>query len=145
MVRFPKGAVPEDIAAHRRIDGVDVLREAESPDVLVVAIGAFASLGLDVASGLAAQGIEAIVIDPRWALPVPDALVTLAAASDHVVVIEDNIRAGGVGTAVRSRLEDAGVMTPVMTFGMPGEFPTHASRASTLSTAGLTAQSIAVA
>ena len=143
VVRFPKGAVPEDIAALRRIEGVDVLREAESPDVLVVAIGAFAGLGLEVATGLAAQGIESTVVDPRWALPVSDALVTLSSGSDHVVVIEDNIRAGGVGTAVRSRLEDAGVVTPVMTFGMPAEFPAHASRTSTLTAAGLTAQSIA--
>ena len=116
---------------------------ARASGVVETWVGAFAGVGLEVATGLAAQGIESTVVDPRWALPVPDALVTFAAGSDHVVVIEDNIRAGGVGTALRSRLEDAGVVTPVMTFGMPAEFPVHASRTSTLTAAGLTGQSIA--
>jgi len=143
VVRFPKGAVPDDIPAVRRAAGMDVLREAERPDVLLVTIGSFASLGLEVATALAAQGIEATVIDPRWALPVSPEIAALAADVDHVVVLEDNMRAGGVGSALRTVLEDAGVLTPVMTFGMPPEFPPHASRASTLSRAGLSAQNIA--
>jgi 1-deoxy-D-xylulose-5-phosphate synthase len=143
VVRFPKGAVPDDIPAVRRENGMDILREAGAPDVLVVAVGSFAALGLEVASALGAQGIEATVVDPRWVLPIPADIARLAADVDHVVVLEDNVRAGGVGTALRTVLEDAGVPTPVMTFGMPAEFPDHASRASTLAKAGLTAQSIA--
>jgi 1-deoxy-D-xylulose-5-phosphate synthase len=143
VVRFPKGAVAEDIPAVRRIDGVDILRETASCDVLVVAIGAFATLGLEVADALAAQGITATVADPRWVLPVPARLAGLAADADLVVVIEDNMRAGGVGTALRTMLEDAGVTTPALTFGMPSAFPDHGARASVLAHAGLSAQDIA--
>lgn len=143
VVRFPKGAVPADIPAVRRVAGVDVLRETTSADVLIVAVGAFAGLGLEVGDALAAQGIGSTVIDPRWVLPVPSEVVGFARDVDHVVVLEDNVRAGGVGTAVRTALEDAGVVTPVMTFGMPAAFPDHASRASTLAHAGLSAQHIA--
>lgn len=143
VVRFPKGAIPDDIPALRRIDGVDVLREDAACDVLVVTVGAFARLGLDVADALAAQGIRATVVDPRWVLPVPQRIAALAADADIVVVLEDNARAGGVGTAVRSSLEDAGVSTPALTFGMPPDFPDHASRASVLARAGLSVQEIA--
>jgi 1-deoxy-D-xylulose-5-phosphate synthase len=143
VVRFPKGAVPADIQAVRRDGGVDVLREAVHADVLIVAIGAFAGLGLDVADALTAQGISATVLDPRWVLPVPSAIARFAADADHVVVLEDNVRAGGIGTSVRTFLEDAGVRTPVMTFGMPAAFPEHASRASILAHAGLSAQHVA--
>lgn len=143
VVRFPKGAVPADIPAVRRDGGIDILRETEHADVLLVAVGAFAGLGLEVADALAAQGISATVIDPRWVLPVSPALMPYAADVDHVVVIEDNMRAGGVGTSIRTALEDAGIATPVMTFGMPATFPDHATRASTLAHAGLSAQSIA--
>lgn len=143
VVRFPKGAVPDDIPAVRRDSGMDILREAGSPDVIVVAVGSLAALGLEVAAALGAQGIEATVIDPRWVLPVPADIARLAADVDYVVVLEDNVRAGGVGTAVRTVLEDAGVPSTVMTFGMPAAFPEHASRASTLSKAGLSAQNIA--
>jgi 1-deoxy-D-xylulose-5-phosphate synthase len=143
VVRFPKGAVAEDIPAVRRTDGVDILREADSCDVLVVAVGAFATLGLEVADALAAQGITATVADPRWVLPVPARLAGLAADADLVVVIEDNMRAGGIGTALRTLLEDAGVTTPTLTFGMPAVFPDHGARASVLTHAGLSAQDIA--
>ena len=143
VVRFPKGTVPDDIVAVRRIDGVDVLRESDTCDVLIVAVGAFASLGLEVAEALAAQGISTTVVDPRWALPIPSRLAGLAADADLVVVLEDNMRAGGVGTAMRSALEDAGVVTPALTFGMPPEFPEHGARASVLAHAGLSAQDIA--
>jgi len=143
VVRFPKGPVPEDIPASRRADGIDFLRDPPRPDVLVVAVGAFAGLGLEVADALAAQGISASVVDPRWVIPVPASIASLAVDVDHVVVLEDNMRAGGIGTAVRALLEDAGVATPVLSFGMPAEFPLHASRASTLNHAGLSAQQIA--
>ena len=143
VVRFPKGAVPEDIPAVRRVEDVDILREDDDCDVLIVTVGALARLGLDVAEALAAQGIRATVVDPRWALPVPQRLASLAADADLVVVIEDNVRAGGVGTALRTCLEDAGVPTPTLTFGMPAEFPAHASRASVLAQAGMSAQDIA--
>jgi 1-deoxy-D-xylulose-5-phosphate synthase len=143
VVRFPKGAVTDDIPAVRRIDGVDILRESNACDVLVIAIGAFAALGLDVADALAAQGIRSTVVDPRWVLPVPTRLAGLSADADLVVVLEDNMRAGGVGTAVRTLLEDSGIATPAITFGMPPDFPEHASRTSVLSHAGLSAQEIA--
>lgn len=143
VVRFPKGTVPDDIVAVRRIDGVDILRESDTCDVLIVAVGAFASLGLEVAEGLAAQGISTTVVDPRWALPIPARLASLAADADLVVVLEDNMRAGGVGTAMRTALEDAGVVTPALTFGMPPEFPEHGARSSVLAHAGLSAQEIA--
>ncbi len=143
VVRFPKGAVPEDIPAVRRVEDLDILREEDDCDVLIVTVGALARLGLDVAEALAAQGIRATVVDPRWALPVPQRLASLAADADLVVVIEDNVRAGGVGTALRTCLEDAGVPTPTLTFGMPAEFPAHASRASVLAQAGMSAQDIA--
>lgn len=143
VVRFPKGAVPEDIAAVRRIEGVDILREADTCDVLIVAVGAFAGLALEVADALAAQGIGASVVDPRWALPVPTRLAALAADADLVVVLEDNMRAGGIGTALRTSLEDAGVPTPALTFGMPPAFPDQGARASVLMHAGLSAQEIA--
>ena len=53
------------------------------------------------------------------------------------------MRAGGVGTAMRTALEDAGVVTPALTFGMPPEFPEHGARSSVLAHAGLSAQEIA--
>jgi 1-deoxy-D-xylulose-5-phosphate synthase len=144
VVRFSKGNVASDLDAIRRTnDGVDVLREAAHKDVLIVTVGAMASLGLDVAERLAAQGIGATVIDPRWVVPVPSSVIELAALHRIVVTIEDGIRVAGVGTRIRQDLRDAGVDTPLTELGLPDEFLDHASRNEILEQVGLTAQVIA--
>ena len=144
VIRFPKGSVGADIDAQRRTDdGVDVLREAPHRDVLIVTVGPMAKLGLDVAERLAAQGIGATVVDPRWVVPVPPSIVELAREHRLVVSIEDGIRVGGVGTRIRQDLRAAGVDTAVDELGLPDEFIPHGSREEILAEVGLTAQQIA--
>jgi 1-deoxy-D-xylulose-5-phosphate synthase len=142
VVRFPKGALPPDLPAVDRAGGLDVLVRRGEEDVLVVAVGAMAALALDVAERLAAQGVGVTVVDPRWVLPVDPALTPLAARHRLVVVVEDNGRAGGVGSAVEQHLGDAGVHTPVRGFGIPQAFLDHGRRAEVLERVGLTAQEV---
>jgi 1-deoxy-D-xylulose-5-phosphate synthase len=120
-----------------------VLAEGERRDVLLVSVGSFAGLGVEVAGRLAEHGYGVTVVDPRWVRPVPVELVGLAADHRLVVVVEDGIRAGGVGGAVAQRLRDAGVGTPVHEIGVePGWHP-HGTRNELLSDLGLTAQDVA--
>ena len=123
IVRFPTGSVPADLPALRQIRaedgyGVDVLAESERPDVLLVAVGAFAHLGVDVAARLSEHGYGVTVVDPRWVLPASVELVELAAGHRLVVVAEDGVRRGGVGAAVAQLLSDRGVATPVRQVGV---------------------------
>jgi 1-deoxy-D-xylulose-5-phosphate synthase len=141
VVRFPRGAVGEDIPALERRGPVDVLRRGA--DVLLVAVGAMARIALDVADRMAAQGISASVVDPRWVTPMPAELATLAAAHRLVVTVEDNVRVGGVGTVVSQALRDADVDVPVRDVGIPQRFLEHGTRAEVLADVGLTAQEIA--
>ncbi|MDR6613557.1 1-deoxy-D-xylulose-5-phosphate synthase [Leifsonia sp. 1010] len=144
VLRFPKGSVQPDIEALRRLDdGVDVLREGDRKDVLLVTVGPMADLGLKVADRLAAQGIGATVVDPRWVVPVPKSILALAAEHRIVVTIEDGIRVGGIGTRVRQDLREAGIDTAVDELGLPDAFIDHASRDQILEDAGLTPQKIA--
>jgi len=144
VLRFPKGSVGQEFEAIRRLeDGVDVLQEATQQDVLIVTVGPMAAMGLDVADRLAAQGIGATVVDPRWVVPVPRSIVALAAAHRIVVTIEDGIRVGGVGTRIRQDMREAGVDTAVTELGLPDQFLDHGTRAEILEQAGLTPQAIA--
>ena len=97
-------------------------------DVLIVTVGPMAKLGLQVAERLAAQGIGATVVDPRWVVPVPESIVELARDHRLVVTIEDGIRVGGIGTRIRQDLRAAGVDTAVDELGLPDEFLEHGSR-----------------
>ncbi|HEY3604600.1 MAG TPA: 1-deoxy-D-xylulose-5-phosphate synthase [Sporichthyaceae bacterium] len=142
VVRYPKGDVGPDIPALDRIGGVDVLRRSGESDVLLVAIGATATMCLEVADRLTAQGIRVSVVDPRWIKPVDPALVSLAATHRLVVTVEDGLRVGGVGTAIAQTCGDAGVDTPVRNYGIPAEFLGHGTRNQVLMEIGLTAQEI---
>jgi 1-deoxy-D-xylulose-5-phosphate synthase len=142
VVRFPKGAVCADLDAVDRVGGLDVLRREGDEDVLIVAVGALAGLGVEIADGLVAQGIGATVVDPRWVVPVDDALPALAARHRLVAVVEDNGVVGGVGTQVAAALAAAGVPVPVRSFGIPQRFIDHAARAEVLEEIGLTAQEV---
>ena len=144
VVRFGKGNVGNEVeAVHRMHDGVDVLREAPNKDVLIVTVGPMAEIGLDVAERLAAQGIGATVIDPRWVVPVPKSLIEAAGEHRLVITIEDGIRVGGIGTRIRQDLRAAGVDTALTELGLPDEFLGHGSRAEILEQVGLTPQQIA--
>ena len=145
VLRFSKGNVGEDIdALARTVDGVDVLADTgeEEPDVLLVAVGVFATLALDVAARLKSQGISATVVDPRWVLPVPRSVIDMAQRHRLVVTLEDGVRAGGVGSRLRQEMRAAGVDTGLNEVGLPDEFLDHATREEILEQVGVTAQQI---
>jgi 1-deoxy-D-xylulose-5-phosphate synthase len=131
VLRYPKGALAAPLPAIDTIDGVDVLARhagGTGTEVLVVGLGSLAPTGLAVAELLAAHGLRVTVVDPRWVLPVPPALIKLAGAHDHVVTLEDGLVDGGVGALVAQRARAAGVRTPVQPIGIPLAFLEHASR-----------------
>lgn len=150
VVRFAKGVVGPEVEAVGRVGGMDVLRrtgperngDGETGDVLIVTIGAMAEVGVQVADRLADQGIVSTVVDPRWVKPVDAELPGLAARHRLVVTIENNGRAGGVGSAIAQSLRDAGVDVPLRDFGIPQEFLDHAKPAVIMARIGLNAQDI---
>ncbi|TGD86511.1 1-deoxy-D-xylulose-5-phosphate synthase [Mycolicibacterium sp. CH28] len=145
-IRFPKGEVGQDIPALERVSGIDVLaRPADGlgTDVLLVAVGSFASMALKVAERLRNQGIGVTVVDPRWVVPVPDALAPLAASHKLVVTMEDNGVRAGVGSSVSAALRAVEIDVPCRDVGVPQQFLDHASRGEVLESVGLTEQNIA--
>jgi 1-deoxy-D-xylulose-5-phosphate synthase len=145
-IRFPKGDVGQDIPALRRRGGVDVLAVPAaglSDEVLLIAVGAFASMALAVAERLRNQGIGVTVIDPRWVLPVPDLVGELALRHKLVVTLEDNGVQGGVGSAVSAALRRAEIDVPCRDVGLPQRFQAPASRGEVFAAIGLTEQNVA--
>ena len=144
IVRFPKGTVAEPIAALTTVDGVDVLHgDADvDPDVLLVSVGAMAPTVISAAEKLAADGRTVLAVDPRWVLPVPDALLDMAARAGTVAVVEDGNVAGGVGSEVARAAAERGLTVPVVRMGLPKEFIDHASRGQVLEDARLTPDAV---
>jgi len=143
MIRFPKGAVQEDIPAFERRDGIDVLYRGESADVLMISVGAMAAIAVEAASSAYREGVGVTVIDPRWVKPLPQSLVRMAERYKSVVVLEDGIRHAGIGSSISEMFRDAGVSIPLHSIGVPLEFIEHSKRGEILNDIGITAQNIA--
>jgi len=142
VIRFPKGAVSADIPAFERRDGIDVLYRGESADVLLISVGAMATMSVEAASQAYREGVGVTVIDPRWVKPLPHSLITMADRYKSVVVVEDGIAHGGIASALSEMFRSAGLETPIHSIGVPLTFIEHSKRAEILSDLGMTAQNI---
>jgi 1-deoxy-D-xylulose-5-phosphate synthase len=136
VVRYPKGAVGDDIPAVEELDGVDVVgrfsaavqRGGPARRVLVVGVGPMTGCAMETGAALAAHGVEVTVASPTWVLPVPENLVKLCGEHDLVVTVEDGVVDGGVGDMLAQRAGEQGVATPQVHIGLPVAFLDHASR-----------------
>ncbi|MEV0949349.1 1-deoxy-D-xylulose-5-phosphate synthase [Promicromonospora sp. NPDC050249] len=133
VVRYPKGAVGDDIPALEELDGVDVVGRfsaagGEARRVLVVGVGSMAGCAMETGEALAAHGLAVTVASPTWVLPVPENLVKLCGEHDLVVTLEDGVVDGGVGDMLAQRAGEQGIATPQVHVGLPVAFLDHASR-----------------
>jgi 1-deoxy-D-xylulose-5-phosphate synthase len=143
VLRYPKATVGQDIPAVRRADGYDVLREAPDAQVLLVAVGPLAAECLAAADELARQGVDAMVVDPLWTMPVHPGLRKLAAGFQLALAVEDTTSTGAFGARLAQALAAAGEPACAATFALPPAFLPHASRAEILRAHGLDAGGIA--
>lgn len=86
------------------------------------------------------------VVNMRFIKPLDRELVlALANSHDGLVTIEDNVVAGGAGSAVAEMLNAEGVLRPILHLGLPDAFQHHASREDLLAEAGIDAAGIRAA
>jgi 1-deoxy-D-xylulose-5-phosphate synthase len=142
MLRFPKGAVPADIPALERIDGIDVLHRGAAPQVLIISIGSMAGMAIEVASLAKSLSIEVTVVDPLWVKPIPNALLKLCADYSTVVVMEDGIKHAGIASTISEALRESGSDCSLHSIGVPLEFIEHSKRAEILNDIAITPDAI---
>ena len=142
LIRFPKGSINPDIPAFERRDGIDVLYRGESADILLVSIGAFATIAVEAAAQAYREGVGVTVIDPRWVKPLPTALVTMAQRYKSVVVLEDGIKHGGIASTISELFRESQLNVPVHSIGVPLTFLEHSKRNQILEDLGITVQNI---
>lgn len=112
-------------------------------DVAVLALGDFFELGERVANRLAAEyGIEATLVNPRYATELDrEFLDSLAAEHRVVVTLEDGILDGGWGERVACYLACTPVRT--LTFGIAKGFPDRYDPKELLAQNGMTVENMA--
>jgi 1-deoxy-D-xylulose-5-phosphate synthase len=142
MVRFPKGAVPSDISALERIDGIDILHKGATQQVLIISVGSMAGMAIEVAQLAQAQSIEITVVDPLWVKPIPNALLNMCANYSTVIVMEDGIKHAGIASTISEALRESGSNCSLHSIGIPLEFIEHSKRAEILEDIAITPAAI---
>jgi 1-deoxy-D-xylulose-5-phosphate synthase len=118
---------------------------AEGDRVALLGYGTGVQLSLDAARLLEDAGIRATVCDARFAKPLDGELVSaLAAEHELLVTVEENVLAGGFGSAVLEHLSETAQAAPrVIRFGIPDRYVTHGKPELLREEVGLTAERIA--
>jgi 1-deoxy-D-xylulose-5-phosphate synthase len=144
-VRYPRGTGP-GVPIEREMTALpigkgEIRREAAADAPQKIAILAFGSM---VQPSLkAADVLDATVANMRFVKPLDEALVVdLAGRHDLLVTVEENVVAGGAGSAVLEALERQRVKVPVLQLGLPDRFIDQGDPAIQLASCGLTAEGI---
>ncbi len=135
VVRYPRGAGP-GVDAGDEFATLPTGQAEERRRGRRIALLVF---GAPLAAALeAAEGLDATVINMRFVRPL-DVERVLVIARDHelLVTIEENVIAGGAGSAVAECLAAAGVTTAARHIGLPDRFVTHGAPDALIAEVGL--------
>ena len=95
---------------------------------------------------LAAETLNASVVDMRWVKPLDAAMIlSLVEHHDLLITLEENAVAGGAGSGVAEFLAESGVVCNLRHIGIADHFIAHAGQGECRRLAGLTAASIIAA
>ncbi|MFH1350500.1 MAG: 1-deoxy-D-xylulose-5-phosphate synthase [Pseudomonadota bacterium] len=127
-IRYPRGAalgVPLDPEYKEMPIGRSELLK-QGKDLLIIALGSMVAPSMEAANLLEEEGLSAGVVDCRFVKPLDKRLVEYAKAVGRVLVVEENIRQGGLGGAVLELFSDTNVLDiRVKRLGLPDKFIEH--------------------
>jgi 1-deoxy-D-xylulose-5-phosphate synthase len=140
-VRYPRGQGPgapivQEMSA-LPVGRAEVRREGRS-GLLLLAFGTMVA-----ASASLAESLDATLVNMRFVKPLDeDTVCRLAATHSCIVTLEENVVAGGAGSAIAECLAARGIDASVHHIGIPDRFIEHGSRADCLALAGIDAAGI---
>jgi 1-deoxy-D-xylulose-5-phosphate synthase len=122
-IRYPKTAavsVPTIPAEPIPVGEAQLL--STGSEVLLVAVGRMVEVAEKAALDLGERGVSVGVVNARWVKPLDPRILEWAAPVAHVVTLEDNVLAGGFGSAVMEAFSGAGMAKEVTRIGVPDQF-----------------------
>ncbi len=147
-VRYPRGVGP-GVAIEQAMSALPIGRgeqrrssnAAPGRRIAILAFGSMVSPAM-----AAAEQLDATVANMRFVKPIDDELIAkLARNHDALVTIEENVLAGGAGSACLESLAAQRIEIPVLRLGLPDRFIDHGDPAALLKECGLDAAGIAAA
>lgn len=145
-VRYPRGAglgvALTDSFEKLPVGKAEVLQD--KGEIAFLAVGTMVEHAKAAAAILAEEGIEAAVVNMRFIKPLDTALIdAMAKTKKLIITAEENVLAGGFGSAVAEYLADRGQQVPLVRFGIPDRFIEQGTRKELLSLCGLQPEQMA--
>lgn len=139
-VRYPRGKGPgvevEQTMQALEIGKAEVRKKGQR--IALLGFGCMVQPAMEIADSL-----EATVVNMRFVKPLDEQLlIQIADSHDILVTLEDNVVAGGAGSAVNEFLQSRQINTSILNIGLPDAFIEHGSREECLSDAGLDKEGI---
>lgn len=146
-VRYPRADIPnlyDDLAQKPfQIGEGQILKEGT--DAALLALGSMVETALKAAQLLSEEGIQARVVNMRFAKPLDGKLIQDSIERcRHVYTLEEHVSTGGFGSKVLEWIEGQQIPeTRVTRFALPDEFIEHGTRELLLDQFGLSPEKIA--
>lgn len=139
-VRYPRGKGPGTVMT----DALDTLEIGKAEirlhgnRVVIFAWGSMVAPALEAGAHLGAS-----VVNMRFIKPLDESLITdMVKTHDVVITVEENVVAGGAGSAVNEFLMQRKILKPILNIGLPDHFVEQGSREELLALCGLDCQGI---
>lgn len=133
-IRYPRGRVSQNAGSgmqgpELRIGKAEML--ADGMDIAIIAIGNAVYPAVKAGEMLRMDGVSPCIINARFIKPIDNDLVlTVADKIKRIVTVEENLLAGGLGSAILECLNTAGLTdVQVKRIGIDDEFVEHGSQA----------------
>ena len=145
-LRYPRGeglgvALEEPFEPLENLSAEVLQAEGE---IALLAVGSMVDAATKTAALLKERGLAAAVINMRTVKPLDEALLRrMAREKKLLVTMEENVLAGGFGSAVLEMLSDAGIAVPVLRFGIGDAFIEQGKPQELLEIAGLLPEQMA--
>ena len=139
-VRYPRGkgpgAVVSDDLSELEIGKAEIRHQGGR--IAILAWGSMVTPALE-----AGKQLGATVVNMRFIKPIDEAMILdMAKTHDVLVTIEENVIAGGAGSAVNTYLQAQQILMPVLNIGLPDAFVEQGTREELLTECGLDTQGI---
>ncbi|MDP2982827.1 MAG: 1-deoxy-D-xylulose-5-phosphate synthase [Candidatus Latescibacter sp.] len=148
-IRYPRGSgtasslcVESEAFEKIELGKAEILKEGNA--AFVLAIGEMVPAALKASEILEKEGISVTVVNMRFIRPLDTAqLDRVAASGKPLITVEENMIAGGFGSAVLEYLASKGTVPRITLIGIPDTFGDQASRSRLLNMYGMDTDSIA--
>ena len=144
-IRYPRGKAGEfDITRECSIEFGKAELVTEGKEIAIFALGRMVGKVLEAKEILKVSDLQPFIVNLRFVKPLDEELILdISNKVKFIVTVEDNVIAGGVGSAILELLNSNGIYKPVLCLGFPDKFIEHGDVENLFKKYNLDAESIA--